>query len=101
MVGWHHQLDGHVFVQAPEDSEEQGYLVCRSPWGHRELDMTAIEQRQLIYLAVLDLGGCVGFSLGLASGATLQVWCAGFSCSLTQATTNFPPGDAFFLKHRF
>ena len=50
------------------------------------------------FLAVLDPGGRVGFSLGVASGASLQVWCAGLSCSLTQATTNFPPGAAFFFK---
>ena len=28
MVGWHHQLNGHEFVQTPGDSEEQGSLVC-------------------------------------------------------------------------
>ena len=26
MVGWHHRLNGHEFVQAPGDSEEQGSL---------------------------------------------------------------------------
>ena len=31
LVGWHHQLDGHEFEQTPEDSEEQGSLVCCSP----------------------------------------------------------------------
>ena len=40
MVGWHHQLHGHEFEQAPGDGEEQGSLVCCSPWGHRESDMT-------------------------------------------------------------
>ena len=24
MIGWHHQLDGHEFVQTPEDSEVHG-----------------------------------------------------------------------------
>ena len=33
-VGWHHWLNGHEFVQTPEDSEGQGSLVCCSPWGH-------------------------------------------------------------------
>ena len=33
MVGWHHRLDGHEFEQAPGDGEEQGSLVCCSPWG--------------------------------------------------------------------
>ena len=26
MIGWHHQLNGHAFVQAPGDSEGQGSL---------------------------------------------------------------------------
>ena len=30
MVGWHHQLYGHEFEQAPGD-EGQGSLVCSSP----------------------------------------------------------------------
>ena len=40
MVGWHHQLNGHEFEQAPEDGEGQGGLVCCSPWTHKKLDMT-------------------------------------------------------------
>ena len=40
MVGWHHQLDGHVFEWAPGVGEGQGSLACWSPWGHKELDMT-------------------------------------------------------------
>ena len=35
MVGWHHQLDGHEFEQAPGVGYGQGSLVCCSPWGHR------------------------------------------------------------------
>ena len=40
MVGWHHQLNGHEFQQAPGDGEGQGSLVVCSPWGHKESDMT-------------------------------------------------------------
>ena len=40
MVGWHPQLNGHAFVQAPGDSEGQGSLVCCSPWNREELDTT-------------------------------------------------------------
>ena len=40
MVGWHYQLRGHEFEQTLGDSEGQGSLVCCSPWGHKELDMT-------------------------------------------------------------
>ena len=39
-VGWHHQLDGHEFEQAPGVGGGQGSLVCCSPWGHKELDIT-------------------------------------------------------------
>ena len=39
-VGWHHQLNGHEFEQAPGDSEGQGSLACCSPWGCKESDMT-------------------------------------------------------------
>ena len=42
MVGWHHKLNGHESEQTPGDSEGQGSLVCRSPWGCKESDM--IEQ---------------------------------------------------------
>ena len=35
MVGWHHQLYGHEFEQAPGVSDEQGGLACFSPWGRR------------------------------------------------------------------
>ena len=40
MVEWHHQFNGHEFEQVPGDGEEQGSLVCGSPWGHKELDTT-------------------------------------------------------------
>ena len=40
MVGWHHQLIGHEFEQAPGEGKRQGTLVCCSPWGHKESDMT-------------------------------------------------------------
>ena len=33
MIGWHHQLNGHEFEQAPGDGDGQGSLVCCSPWG--------------------------------------------------------------------
>ena len=40
MVGWHHRLDRHEFEQAPDVDEGQGSMVCYSPWGHKESDMT-------------------------------------------------------------
>ena len=40
MVGWHHQLDGHEFEQAPGVGDGQGNLACYSPWGCKESDTT-------------------------------------------------------------
>ena len=40
MVGWHHQLNGHEFDQAPGVGDGQGSLACCSPWGLEELDTT-------------------------------------------------------------
>ena len=40
MVGWHHQLDGHEFGQAPGVGDGQGGLACCSPWH-------AVSQTQL------------------------------------------------------
>ena len=39
-MGWHHQLNGHEFEQAPGAGDEQGSLVCCSPWGHKKSDTT-------------------------------------------------------------
>ena len=39
MVGWHHQLKGHEFEQAPGVGDGQGGLACCSPWGCKELDV--------------------------------------------------------------
>ena len=40
MVGWHHELNGPEFEQAPGDGEEQGSLACFGSWGCKESDMT-------------------------------------------------------------
>ena len=40
MVGWNHWLDGHEFEQALGGGDGQGSLVCCSPWGPKESDMT-------------------------------------------------------------
>ena len=40
MVGWHHRLYGHEFVQTLGDSEGQGSQACCSPRGHKESDRT-------------------------------------------------------------
>ena len=40
MVAWHHWLNGYEFKQASGIGDGQGSLVCCSPWGHKESDMT-------------------------------------------------------------
>ena len=40
MVRQYHQLNGHAFEQTPGDSGGQRSLVCYSPWGLEESDMT-------------------------------------------------------------
>ena len=43
---WLHRLNGHEFVQAVGDSEGPGRLVCCSPWGCKELDMTVNKMKE-------------------------------------------------------
>ena len=40
MVGWHHQLNGHEFEQAPGVGDGQRSLACCSPWDHKESNVT-------------------------------------------------------------
>ena len=49
MVGWHHWVNGHGFMHALGVSDGQGGLVCCSPWGHKELDMTDWTETPEIY----------------------------------------------------
>ena len=38
--GCHPRLNGHESEQTLGDGEGEGSLVCCSPWGHKESDMT-------------------------------------------------------------
>ena len=40
MAGWHHQLDGLEFEQAPGVGDGQGGLACCDSWGCKEWDTT-------------------------------------------------------------
>ena len=58
MVGWHHQLNGHEFVSTLGVCNGQGGLVCCSPWGHKESDMTEwLNWTELDFLKFLYLKG--------------------------------------------
>ena len=50
MVGWHHHLNGHEFEQSPGDDEGQESLVCCSPWGCKELDITERLKNKILAL---------------------------------------------------
>ena len=40
MVGWHPQIDGYELEQTLGVGDWQENLLCWSPWGHKESDMT-------------------------------------------------------------
>ena len=40
MVGWHHRHNGHGFGWTLGVGDGQESLVCCSPWGRKESDMT-------------------------------------------------------------
>ena len=40
MAGWHHGCNEHELGQTLGDGEGQRGLVCYSPWGRKEADMT-------------------------------------------------------------
>ena len=40
MVGWHRRCNGHELGKTPGDGVEQQDLMCYSPWGHKEWNMT-------------------------------------------------------------
>ena len=56
MVRWHHKLNGLEFEQTLGNGEGQGSLVCCSPWGHKESNMTQQlnnNNEQLLYNVIL------------------------------------------------
>ena len=63
MVGWYHRLNGHEFEQALGNGEGQGSLVCCSPWGCKESDMTEqLNNNKPEFSLTPRFTGCVSFS---------------------------------------
>ena len=61
MVEWHRRRYGHEFEQAPGDDERQGRLLCCSPWGHKESDMTErLTHTSYFVLRASQVGGASG-----------------------------------------
>ena len=54
MFGWHHRLNGHEFEPALGDGDGQGSLVCCSPWGCKELDVTEELNNNNIYNKIMQ-----------------------------------------------
>ena len=55
MVRWHHRLNGHEFEQVLGHGVGQGSLVCCSPWGHKESDMTERLNNNIIQLILIKV----------------------------------------------
>ena len=55
----------HEFEQAPGVGDGQGRLVCCSPWGHKESDMTEwLNWTELIFLLAILIPACASSSPG-------------------------------------
>ena len=53
MVEWHHRFKGHELGQTPGHGKGQESLVCCSPWGHKESDMTwQLNNNKYLFLAI-------------------------------------------------
>ena len=70
MVGWHHWLNGYEFEQTLRNSEGQGSLVCCSPWGCKESDMTCQPNLGYFQFAVVLSG-----HKPTVSGGGAVLWC--------------------------
>ena len=66
MVGLHHQFNGLEFEPNPRDSEGQGCLVCCSPWGHKESDMTELLKNKTKVKAQSQEWVSLGFPMQVA-----------------------------------
>ena len=51
MTGWHNLLNGHEFEQSLGNGEGQGSLVCCSPRGCKESDITErLNSHNILYM---------------------------------------------------
>ena len=62
IIGWHHQLNGHEFEQTLGDGDGQGSLLCSSPWGLKESDMTKQLNNKGEFVVCLEIFGFTAFS---------------------------------------
>ena len=53
MVGWHYQLNGHEFEQAPGVGDGQGSLACCSPQGCHLGQEDLLEEEMAMHSSIL------------------------------------------------
>jgi len=78
MVGWHHWINGHEFEEAPGDGKGQWSLVCCSPWGCKELNMTEWLNNNKLSMKMRQHWGTV-------------FYCADENCKLSDLYVNMKP----------
>ena len=89
MVGWHNQLNGHEFGQAPIGGDGQGGLVCCDSWGRKELDMTEQLNWSCLFLVLLSLLWCyIQIFLRLISSSFIVIF-SSKSCTVSVLTFSF------------
>ena len=74
-LGWHHQLNGHEFDQALGVSDEQGSLVCCSPWGRKESDTERLNWTEIFFQRILQLLSYIWiWGEGMATHSSILAW---------------------------
>ena len=109
MVRWHQWLNRHECELTPGDGEEQGSLLCCSPWSHRVRHNLVTEQQQhsFIHFPVLfvfksTLKHCV-LSQGPIVPIPYQVhllWLCIISLVLRSLWTSFAFSTSSFYRWR-
>ena len=77
MVGWHHWVNGQESEQILGVGDCQGSLVCCSPWGHKELNMTEWLNNNNMVFPVL-MFRCENWSIKKAECQRIdafELWC--------------------------
>ena len=97
MFGWHHQLNGHEFEQAPGVGDGQGSLPCCSPWGCKESDMT--ELKNIPQFVVIHTVKDTHYTKVIVNEADVDVFVE-FPCFLYDTTivSNLISGSSAFFK---
>ena len=84
MVGWHLQLNGHEFEQAPGVGDGQGSLACCSPWSCRVRQSSSTVEQSIMHVIGLQCRRC-GFDLWVGNIPWRREW---------QPTPVFLPGES-------